>query len=202
VIFLGPSPGGEKEVNRQPIKLNTIKPLWDQPYLEPTEKWSHGFKVSFKPIVENIFQRNFDDAGKLIARINLDWIQNPNSDDVGYYYMWLGSKHIMPVITECNPFVVIPMDRNTYDIFQIVLAENDWQISGINTQKIDLPISQGKTNTRVHREIRYFFAKRNGMEIVVIKSLQHPARIYEVEYAKRIGQAIRKVIEDNDLRRQ
>lgn len=79
VIFVGPSPGGSKEELRRERKLNKVKPLWNKPYLNPTRKWSNGFQQSFQPIVEAIIGKEYDTAAKLIAVINMDWMQNPSS---------------------------------------------------------------------------------------------------------------------------
>ena len=124
VIFVGPSPGGKKENKRREIKLNHTTPLWNEPYDEPLN-WSRGFKISFKPIVEQIFERPYEEAAKLIARFNMDWIQNPESQDVSILHMWEGCLHIMPVIYECNPELVIPMDMKSFEILQIA-SECQW----------------------------------------------------------------------------
>jgi hypothetical protein len=120
VIFVGPSPGGKAEIKRRGIKFNQIKPHWNEPYKEPLT-WSRGFKTSFQPIVETLFGKSYDDAAKLIARVNMDWLQNPASEDVSYRYMWEGCKYILPVIHECKPELVIPMDEKTFGVLQIAL---------------------------------------------------------------------------------
>ena len=117
VVFIGPSPGGDKEEERREIILSTNKPLWNIPYKDPLE-WSRGFRVSFKPIVETIFEKPYEEAAKLIARFNLDWMPNPESEDVALSYMREGCSHILPIISECNPRLVIPMDKKTFGIFQ------------------------------------------------------------------------------------
>ena len=40
-----------------------------------------------------------------------------------------------------------------------------------------------------------FKAKKENKSFVVVKSLQHPARIYDVEYAMRVGKAIKLAAE-------
>ena len=95
VIFVGPSPGGIKESKRREIKRNFTPPLWDTPYSDPVKKWSKGFGVSFKPIVEEILGLQYDDASKLIAITNMDWLRNPESQDVSYRYMWEGCLYIL-----------------------------------------------------------------------------------------------------------
>jgi hypothetical protein len=120
IIFVGPSPGGTKEIKRRAIRLNYIKPLWNKAYVDPKER-SPGFRTSFPPIVEAIIRKPYTDAAKLIARVNMDWLPNPESQDVSYLYMWEGCSYVLPVLYECNPELIIPMDKKTFWILQIAL---------------------------------------------------------------------------------
>jgi hypothetical protein len=190
VIFVGPSPGGKKEDKPRDIELNHTKPLWNVSYDKPL-KWSSGFKTSFKPIVETIFKRPYEEAGKLIARVNMDWMQNPESKDVSYLNMWKGCSYTLPVIYECNPELVIPMDIKSFEVLQIALYVNGYEIIPRRFGKIEVEISDRKRKSRHHHRIMAFDAKKEERSFLVIKSLQHPARIYNKEYAQRVGQAIR-----------
>ncbi|MBN2391827.1 MAG: hypothetical protein JXR84_13960 [Anaerolineae bacterium] len=194
VIFVGPSPGGDKEDKRRPIKLNHVKPLWNEPYVDPLN-WSRGFQVSFRPIVEAIIGKPYEETAKLIARFNMDWLGNPESQDVSYRYMWEGCSHILPVLHECNPELIIPMDEKTFGVLQIALYNDGYDILPAQIGGINIKISDKNKKARYHSSIMAFSAKKEGSTFVVIKSLQHPARIYDVEYAKRIGQTIREAAE-------
>ena len=191
VIFVGPSPGGKKDGIRIGIKSESNQPLWNKPYNDPLT-WSRGFRHSFKPIVEEIFNGiPYEEASKLIARVNMDWASNPESYDVSLLYMWEGCKSILPVIYECDPELVIPMDEKTFGVLQIALYNDGYKITPPQIRKIKVEISNNK-KTRYHTSIMAFTAKRNDRSFLVMKSLQHPARIFDVEYARRIGQAIRE----------
>ena len=194
VIFVGPSPGGKKEENRREIQRNCNRPLWNEPYNEPL-KWSAGFKRSFQPIVETIFGKPYADAAKLIARVNMDWLQNPESDDVSYRYMREGCSYILPVIYECNPELIIPMDEKTFDVLQRAMFNDGGEIIPKHIHGLKVSISDKPEKTRYHRSIMAFTAKKKEATFLVIKSLQHPARIYDSEYARRIGHAIRNAAE-------
>jgi hypothetical protein len=190
VIFVGPSPGGKKEALRRPIELQCNRPLWNEPYDDPL-RWGNGFRASFKPIVETMIGRPYSDAAKLIARINMDWLGNPNSQDVSYRYMWEGCLHILPVIYECSPELIIPMDEKTFGVLQIALYNDRYGIISPKINKVRVKISDKNGKPRYHENIMAFRAEKNNSSVLVIKSLQHPARIYDAEYARRIGQTIR-----------
>jgi hypothetical protein len=191
VIFVGPSPGGKKEDKRREIKLNQTKPCWNEPFKEPLT-WSGGFKKSFKPIVETLIGKPYDDAAKLIARVNMDWMGNPESQDVSYRYMWEGCKYILPVIYECNPQLVIPMDEKSFGVLQMALYNDGYEIIPPRIGKIKVKISDKNGKTRYHESMMAFSAKKEESSFLVIKSLQHPARIFDAEYARRVGQSIRE----------
>jgi hypothetical protein len=194
VIFVGPSPGGKEENKRREIKPNDTKPLWNEPYNDPLI-WSIGFRKSFKPIVEVLIGKSYEDAAKLIARVNMDWLRNPESQDVSYRYMWEGCLYILPVIYACNPELVIPMDEKSFGVLQIALYNDGYEIIPARIGKIKIKISDKNGRARYHHSIMAFSAKKEGSSFVVIKSLQHPARIYDPEYAKRVGQSIRDAAE-------
>ena len=190
VVFVGPSPGGKKGDKHNPIKLQHYKPLWNVAYVDPLN-WSNGFKASFRPIVETIIGRPYEDAAKLIARFNMDWQQNPESQDVLYRYMWEGCLHVLPVLYECAPELVIPMDEKTFGVLQIALYNDDYEIIQPRIGEIRVKISDKNEKPRYHESIMAFRAEKKASSFLVIKSLQHPARVYDAEYARRIGRAIK-----------
>lgn len=192
VIFVGPSPGGKKEEKRRDISLYHKRPLWNEPYYSPL-KWSRGFKVSFQPLVESLFDKPYEDAAKLIARFNMDWMQNPESNDVSYLYMWEGCLYILPIIYECNPELIIPMDEKTFAVMQIALYNDGFKVDPLSLSKIKVDISTKMRKARHHHKIIAFKAIKGEYSFLVIKSLQHPARIFDPDYARRIGEAIRKI---------
>ena len=190
VIFVGPSPGGKKEKVRRDINRIKIKPLWNKSYLEPM-KWSTGFRISYRPLVEKIIGVPFEETSKLIARFNMDWMGNPESRDVSYRYMWEGCKYILPILAVCDPELVIPMDGKTFGVLQIALYDQGYEIFPVKIGSIKVRISNKDRKVRNHTTMMAFRARKNEQSFGVIKSFQHPARIYEPEYAERIGKAIR-----------
>jgi hypothetical protein len=186
LIFVGPSPGGEKVNKRHDIRTEHTKPLWNESFNDPLG-WSQGFRASFQPIVETIIGRPYQESAKLIAIFNMDWLGNPESRDVSYRYMWEGCRHILPVLYECDPQLVIPMDEKTYSALQMALYDDGHEIIPANLDGIQVKIN----DQRHHRRIMAFESRRKDISFPVIKSLQHPARIYNEEYASRVGHAIR-----------
>jgi hypothetical protein len=191
VIFIGPSPGGKKEDKRRAINRNFYTPLWNETYDDPLN-WSRGFKTSYKPIVEAIIGKPYAEAAKLVARFNMDWQGNPESQDVSYRYMWEGCLYILPVLYECSPRLIVPMDEKSFGVLQIALFNDGYEIIPARIGEVKVKISTKKRKTRYHNSIMAFSAQKKECAFLVIKSLQHPARVYDAEYARRIGQAIRE----------
>jgi len=190
-VFIGPSPGGEKETGRRERDLVYISPHWNEPYCDPILNWSSGFRASFKPLVEAIFQMDYGKAGKLIALLNLDWQLNPESADVGIEYMREGCSHIFPIIAECDPLLIVPLDRKTFDVFQDELLRNGFDLDPVITEEILVKGQSKSDGFNYHRDIFAFKAEKEEKQFLVIKSMQHPARVYEEEYGARVGNAIR-----------
>lgn len=194
VIFIGPSPGGKKAEQRREIETDCYKPLWNVPYNDPIINW-RSFKVSFKPIVEEIIGKPYGEAAKLIARFNMDWLGNPDSQDVSFRYMWEGCSYILPFIYGCNPYLIIPMDEKTFNILRIALYKDDYEIIPAKKGEIKIKIFEKNNKGRYHYGLMAFTAKKEEKSFIVIKSWQHPARVYDVGYAERLGKSIRFAVE-------
>jgi len=191
VVFVGPSPGGTKQPDRPPLKALCKEALWNQVYDAPLH-WSRGFRVSFKPLVEALFHAPYATAGKLIGRANMDWVSNPESQDVAVRFMWAGRGSVLRMLQEARPELVIAMDAKTCEVLEIALYDADFTISSVHAKCFTVRISDAK-RSRLHRGLQAFKAEsRDGRQFVVIKALQHPARMFNAEYAKRCGHAIRE----------
>ena len=145
--------------------------------------------------MEVIIGKPYSDAAKLIARFNMDWLGNPESQDVSYRYMWEGCSYILPILYECSPELIIPMDKKSFWVLQIALYNDEYDIIPVRIGVFRVEISDKNGKIRYHNSIMAFSAQKKESAFLVIKSLQHPARIYDIEYASRIGQAIREAAE-------
>lgn len=188
VIFVGPSPGGQKPQARRSMHKACMKPLWDQSFEKPLS-WSAGFRASFRPLVEELFQLPYSIAGKLIARANLDWLGNPESEDVAEEFMFEGSPSTLQLIEDCSPDLLLPMDFRTFRVLREVLRNADYQISNCHVTQFSVLISE--RSNRHHRRLHAFWAGRNSSDILVMKLPQHPARMLEAAYGARCGKALR-----------
>ena len=191
VVFVGPSPGGAKQFDRPPLKTSCTDSLWDNVYDAPLS-WSRGFQVSFQPLVEALFGIPYSSAGKLIGRANMDWISNPQSDDVAVRFMWEGRNSVLKMIREAQPELVLAMDEKTCEVLEIALYDEGFEISSVHPEQFVVRIS-GAERPRLHRGLQAFKARSpSGHDFVVMKALQHPARMFDADYAKRCGEALRE----------
>jgi hypothetical protein len=189
VVFVGPSPGGQKPFNRWDRNTQCNGALWNQPFNEPL-KWSPGFRASFRPLVQALLGQDYGTAGKLIAIANFDWIPNPRSQDVPVRYMWQGRPSVLHMVNIARPQLVIAMEAKAYMVLEIALISDQYNISSVTVGNFMLQISD-VGQPRFHRGIQAFRAERGDHSLVVIRSMQHPAHIYDADYASRCGRAIR-----------
>ena len=190
VIFVGPSPGGAKPIERTQLKTACVHALWNEAYGAP-RSWSRGFQVSFEPLAAAILGRPYESAGKLVGRANMDWINNPESSDVAVRYMWEGRDSVLQMLSDAQPHLVIPMDEKTFNVLQIAMYEAGFTIDAVEITNFEVRISS--RSQRYHRTLHAFRSRsREAHEVVVIKAPQHPARIFDSEYARRCGEALRE----------
>jgi len=189
VVFVGPSPGGQKPGRRRRIHRGCFSPLWDEPFVKPLS-WSPGFRASFQPLVEALFRLPYATAGKLIARANLDWLGNPESEDVAERFMFEGAPSTLRLLKDCSPEVILPMDFKTFRVLRDIMREAGFLISECNVSEFSVRISDA--SERYHRNLHAFFATtRSGPEMLIMKLPQHPARMFRADYATRCGEALR-----------
>jgi len=192
VIFVGPSPGGDKPVERRPMNKSCSRALWNESFDKP-RWWSPGFRVSWKPLVEAIFAAPYDTAGRLIGRANMDWLGDPKSEDVATQHMVEGAPSVLKMIQDCSPELVLPMDAHTFGVLKTALNDG-FIITDCNANKFTIRISDAEKE-RFHRHLYAFHAKSKsptGRSFLVIKLPQHPAKMFQADYATRCGEAVRE----------
>ena len=191
VVFVGPSPGFNPRDPRKrgPRMRNCCKALWNAKYEDPLG-WSGGFKTGFKPMVEALIGVGWGRASKLMARGNLDWFGNPVSANVPEKFMRKGAPSVLAMIEDCQPSVVVPMDKRAFDVSRWALSRAGYNILDCDVTRFSVRINKG---TSRHRQIYCFVAVgEEGKRIVVIKLPQHPAKLMHAGYAARCGTAVRK----------
>ena len=189
VVFVGPSPGGAKAQRRRPMNKKCFHPLWNEAYTQPLS-WSPGFRASFQPLVEALFSLPFAKAGKLIARANLDWMANPESEDVSERFMHEGAPSTLRLIEDCAPEVILPMDWKTFRILKEAMEEAGYSMHEHHFEGFTVHISEG--GTRQHRELYAHTATKKRRNLLVMKLPQHPARMFRSDYGTRCGVALRQ----------
>lgn len=191
VVFVGPSPGFNPRdtKRRRPRIRRHSKALWNQKYEDPLG-WAGGFKTGFKPMVESLLGAGWGRASKLIARGNLDWFGNPVSADVPEKFMRKGAPSVLRMIEDCQPSVVVPMDKRAFDVTHWALSQEGYELLECEVARFHVRINNG---TSRHRQIYCFVAVgKHGQRIIVIKMPQHPAKLMHAGYASRCGTAVRK----------
>lgn len=197
LTFVGPSPGGRDgaatEVPRQELGE---APIWNQEYKEPSTSWSVGFKVSARILVETILGRKREDGAlKLYNFANFDWMQNPNACNVPTERMRRGSKVVLDHLAGVQPRVIIPMEWKAYQLLSELLAET-YTLRHLRFTKVEILIGNTRRGRRFHRHMDAYQLEGNGPLAgrYVIRSPQHPARIFNAEYAGRVARALRSAL--------
>ena len=194
LMFVGPSPGGgKKDTLTTPRKRNAGRVLWNEDYLDPIEDWSNGFKKSMRHFVETITARLLaEGAARVFGVINFDWIQNPDASCVPQERINQGEDDVIAILEQAQPRVIVPMERRAFDQLQKALIQRRYSLLFPELTKVTILINAKSTHTDLPA-YRIMDGMLKGS--IVIKSPQHPARIYDEEYAKRCARAIRSTLE-------
>jgi len=191
ITFVGPSPGGSDNTSVNVHQRNrTVTPLWNQDFKEPIEEWSNGFKNT-GILVETIMERTAArGALKLYNVVNFDWVKTPNASNVPGRQMRRGSRDVMDLLDEIQPRVIIPMTIKTNQLLSSLLRRT------YTLQQLIAQVKIRISPNRYHCSIDAYKIVGSGPldGKFLIRSLQHPARIYNRFYAGRIAHTIRSAL--------
>ena len=191
LVFVGPSPGGGKRATPSRARvMDSGVPLWDTPFLGPFSEWSAGFRASLKPLVETIVGLPLADGGsKLYTFVNFHWQQNPDATSVPPDGMQSGAAAVLSVLVQIRPRVIVAMEKQSYDLLVRTLKDAGYAISSPDVSALIDINDKG----RAHRFMQGCRIHGEGplSQVLVIRSPQHPARMYNRPYADRCARAIR-----------
>ena len=192
VVFVGPSPGGGSKSSPDRGRVASGgTPLWDSDFLGPIERWSNGFRASMKPLVETIVGLPFEKgSAKVYAFVNFHWQQNPDASLVPMQGMTSGAHDAIAVLSAIQPRLIVPMEKRSDRLLRESLLGVGYSTEGPRqcTAHVDI-----NGRGRAHRQMAGYVVSGGGLlaNCIVVRSPQHPARIFDSKYAFRCGRAIR-----------
>lgn len=197
LTFLGPSPGGgDGKQPEFPRSATANKPFWNEDYTEPCVDWSPGFKCSIRILIETILGRSCElGALKLYNFLNFDWIQNPNANKVPQERMRRGSDAVVNHLELSRPRTIVTLESRAHSLLKETLSET-YQLRQADFEAVFILTCNTKLGSRAHRSMDAF-------EIIgevglggsyVLRCPQHPARIFNQDYAHRVGRALRHTL--------
>jgi len=192
ILFVGPSPGGEDINCEHNIRYKSgANAYWNFDFIEPFKEWSNGFRNSLKPIIESLLDLKLEEGGyKLFAFANFDWVKNPNASKVPEERMEEEVDEIKELINKMRPQIIVAMEKRAYDkLVQIFLREGYELLPPIE-KKVQIFISKN----RFHHDLDCWKLDGNGelRGCLLLRSPQHPARIFNKGYANRISTSLKE----------
>ena len=197
LTFVGPSPGGrERTVSIFQQREHTQSPLWNADFTEPCEEWSPGFRNSTQTLVETILGRTKEQGAlKLYNFTNFDWRQNPNAGNVPDESMQQGVKIVMKHLNIVLPRVILTMEKKSHKLLTKSLSQfYAFRYPQFDTVK--LLASNTRLGPRFHRQIEAYQINGAGPlnNKFVLRCPQHPAHIFNKEYADRVARTLSHVL--------
>ena len=196
IVFVGPSPGGgSRNATPRDRVTDAETPLWNTDFLEPVSRWSNGFRASMQPLLECATGLPLlDGAAKLYAFVNFHWQQNPDAQNVREEGMRAGADDVVNVLSSIHPRLIVPMEMRTHNLLHEALTQCGYRTREPLEQDVAIQIS---AKGRFHRRMCTYSVDGSGplSGSLVVKAPQHPARMFNRDYAFRCGAAIRSCAE-------
>jgi hypothetical protein len=189
LVFVGPSPGGKDKLDE------AASPLWNKPFTDPFH-WGGGFKQSMRPLLSTLMpEASETEATLLYAVYNLDSIQEPHANRVPIERMREGCPAVISLLEKSPPRLIVPMERECFQVLQEGLR--GYNFSTNNEFPLPVPIPIYNNPKRLHRKICGFRVEGDGplAGSVVIRLLQHPAKILRADYGTACGKTVRDLFE-------
>jgi hypothetical protein len=129
------------------------------------------------------------------TRCGINGFQCSESRRVPEQNMKKSAKRVVDLLEATRPRLIVPMDESCFKLLQAILCANMYQTSADEPFSVKIPIYSSPK--RVHRQLFGFRILGNGplRGSVVIKSPQHPARIFREDYAMACAKPMRKLLE-------
>jgi len=133
-------------------------------------------------------------AGRLYGFANFDWVPNPAGAEVPAERMTAGVPDVLRVLDQAIPKVVVTLEERSHRLLETALSVG-YELRRPSIGEVFIRIGEGEQ--RAHRSIRAFQLAGIGplSGSIVVKSPQHPARIFNPDYASRCARAVRSVVE-------
>ena len=108
--------------------------------------------------------------------------------------METGVPDVLRVLSQAIPKVVITLEERSHRLLETALSQS-YELLRTPIKEVFIRIGTG--GQRAHRSIRTFQLAGIGplSGSIVVKSPQHPARIYNRDYGIRCARAVRSVVE-------
>jgi hypothetical protein len=134
-------------------------------------------------------------ALKLYSFANFDWIQNPNAHNVPTDRMRRGAEVVLNHLTEVQPRVIITMESKAHQLLSEVLGRQ-YTIRRQQFRAVEIFIGDTRRGRRYHRQLDAYEISGNGPLAgrFILRCPQHPARIFNRDYANRIARALHRVL--------
>lgn len=134
-------------------------------------------------------------ADLLFAFANFDWIACPREEDVPANSMKGGEPDVLRVLEGAGPRVIVSMSRACHARLQKSLEGSGYTLHPSLAVPVQIPISD--RGRRYHWVIDAAVLGGNGplAQSVLVRSPQHPARMFRAEYAIRCASAMRHAVE-------
>ena len=195
LVFIGPSPGGgRRNAPDAPRNPAECVPLWNEDFTEPFAAWSNGFRTSLQTFIEQISGLPLaQGSARLYAFLNFDWIENPDAANVPAMRMEQGAPDVLRILEEIRPRVIVALENRSHLLLDRTLRDAGYRPNDPEFGDVFIAIR----GTASHKSMDAFTIEGAGVLAgsYVIRSPQHPARIFDGEYAARCARAIRSVLE-------
>jgi hypothetical protein len=195
LVFVGPSPGGGSKI--APARERVVsggRPLWNLDFTDPMMNWSNGFRASIRPFVETMVGMSREKgAWKVFTVVNFHWQQNPDAAFVPEDGMRTGAAAVLAVLAGIRPRVVVTMERRADQMLRQTLCEAKYNlVEPVECSALVAINDKG----RAHRRMSGYRVDGEGAlaGCIIVRSPQHPARIYNSQYASRCARAIRSFV--------
>jgi len=152
--------------------------------------------MSTQVLVETVMGRKREQGAlKLYNFANFDWMQNPNACNVPTERMRRGSTVVLNHLAGIQPRVIIPMEWKAHQLLSELLAER-YTLRHLHFAEVEILIGNTRRGLRFHRHMDAYQLDGSGPLAgrYVIRCPQHPARIFNAEYAGRVARALRSAL--------
>ncbi len=184
LLFVGPSPGGQKPLNPKRTKRNMSGGLclwhtaFDIPYSDAPDAWGGKYRENIPALVQIIIGLPLDQgSSKLYGFANFDWVPSSQEHRTSQARLRAGEADVLRILKQTRPQIIAPTTTQAYQRLLKCLHREGYRFFMPSSQSVRIRIDPSGKSFHTGMDVVKLRGRGALLGSVIVRLPQHPARM-------------------------